>query len=235
MEIKLKKMDDISTLFNLIKGINDEAYLRINTDGIILEAMDKSNIMLVKIKMNKEFFDTYNVENNNQFFVDFNIMSRIMNSMKKGFELNELDSELEFVGDKITRKMKKMPDDTVGKDITAEYTHSFIIQTTEFFDKIKTASELGETIKLEFQDILKIYNKNKFEDIVLDLETETEGSGFDKTFLSAEFLMRLEILKKLTDKIKINLDTDAPFYLVLTQPTYTVEAWLATKVDQEDN
>ena len=236
MEIKLiKNINEFISIVKLIENMNHETNLFIN-DNMSIRVVDESNIMLVNVTIKKEFFDVFNNDTEVGFGLNFNIVNKIVNSMKSGFTLKENEESLLFKGNKIKRTIKKYV--VVKQDKPAvPKDHKFLykINTDELMSILKLSSEVSSVIKLEEQEGFKLYTKSPFEELEKDLTVDyIDNKGPQHMWLSGEHLLKLEPLKDIFKEIVFGIDEDKNFYFTGETDNIKIEGWLAPRVDDEE-
>lgn len=235
MKIKcIEGIAKINTIFNLVKILNNESTLTLEKERISIRVLDKPNVMLVNIIIDSKIFEEYVIDKEVSFNIDFEILSKIINSMKSGFTVEDKEDELVF--DSIKKKIKRSVKKYVGaKDERQNPPSNFINKYTINLDNLVEASELvkevSDVVKIVGKDNINISGKGNLEKI----EIEIDGNNkYDEVilYLSANYLNILSSLKEGFDNIDIEIQNGKSFYFNCNQELIKLEGWIALRVEE---
>jgi DNA polymerase III sliding clamp (beta) subunit (PCNA family) len=235
MEIELKENDVFLSICNLVNAINTESVMSFEKDKIMMRIVDKSSVMLVRINIDKNLFDKYLVEKNVNFTVDFEIMSKIIRSMKKGFTMTESSNEFIFTSKdgKLKRSIKKYEsglDDRTDPSIPENTINK--IELEKFNEIIDEVKDVNEVVNFSVDDGMKIKTKGNLE--TYELLLDGVKSIPTSVWLSTVYLSKLTKLKNISENIEIRLQKDRAFYCECKGENIDIKCWIAPRMEETD-
>ncbi len=172
--ITVKQTNNFKKSLEIISSLIQETNIRFKEDGIYIQAIDKTQVLLIDFKMSKSVFETYNVEPNYigvNLLEIYNIIARSFEKDKIQIDLKENFLEIQLNG-QIQRKFNISYIET-GKDVVSipdiKFDVIFNINAHLLKEILKDASLIGNTI------IFKIQNQK------LIIETQGEKGKIETT------------------------------------------------------
>lgn len=92
-KIEISNNSVIKDAFDSISRIIDEIIIEINEDGFQVNALDRSHISYVGLKLDKEFFDEFDCKDTERICIDTTEFMQILKRMKKNDTLRLSDDE----------------------------------------------------------------------------------------------------------------------------------------------
>ena len=90
MDLKLsdnKKTTQFETIFKNLKNIANECTIEFKEYGIYIQTMDVTHAMLIEIKIEKKWFNVYNIKEENKFGIHCETFFKILNCLKSGHNI----------------------------------------------------------------------------------------------------------------------------------------------------
>lgn len=234
MKIEIKtKIKEFQTIIGVISNVNTESMMSFDKTGVLFKIVDPAATTLLNIKLDKGFFDKYEVEKDVSFNIDFGIMSKIVNSMKKGFTMIDEDADLVFQSP--TGNLKRCIRKYIGvKDERPKpnppYTNSYEIDVEEFFDHIKTMEEAGTVVKIDAgKDIIMTMN-GTIERIEVKIENGKQQKN-ELVYLGLDIVDKLAKIGEVIKKATIKVTGNCPFYFEGKDKNIDVDFFVAARME----
>lgn len=143
------KKDCFISIFNLIK--NSSLFLNaiFTLDGLNIQGMDKSHICLFNLRLDKSWFDLYEVDKEEKLCLDSNIFYSIISSKSEGQVMNIIKKNDEVLEIEFTKFISLQNDTTQNKKndenninyINNDFNKYFTMNLTEYeYDEINIKS-----------------------------------------------------------------------------------------------
>ena len=168
MKIVLKssnKLIKLLELFKIIKSLNSFCTLYCNKERIFIQTMDDSHITLLNINIKKDWFESYECDENENISFNSTIITSILNlyspkaiiTFTTGEDLDFLDISLQYSDNSV--KSFSLPLVDIDTDLLSSNSINCGIDlsiSTKRFDKIVSEHTLfGDTVDI-------VYNNNTF-------------------------------------------------------------------------
>ena len=230
----IKSVDKIASICKLVKNLNNESTLTIEKDKIFIRVVDRPNVMLVNIEINKSLFEEYLVEKDVNFNIDFEILSKILTSMKGGFNVEDNYNELVF--DSIKKKLKRSIIKYAGlKDERPNPASGFQNKYKVKLDEIVEASDMildvADVVKIVGGERFIISAKGNLEKIEMEIESQN-NAGQVELYLSSNYLNILSNLHEGFEFLNIEMETGRPFYFNCNDDMIKLEGWIAPRMEE---
>ena len=233
MNIKLKKKEKIivfETIFKNLKNFIKECCLEFNTDGLYIQGIDPTHAVLIQLKIVKEWFDLYDVNENNNFGLHCETLFKIINCLKtqenielKREENNSEILEISFLGndDKISKTFElteiQIENNKIDIPSNIEYESDLIINTGDLSDVVKELTIFNENITFCFnEENLELKTNGTLGNAKILLDNNSielyqieEDLNFELTF-SGDFLNNVCCFNKLNKNITISSSQQYP-------------------------
>lgn len=197
--IKLKtNTEKFIDILDILASSNDEIEMDIKEDGIFFRIVDRSNVSLGLITVNKNFFDEYNFVYG-KYTIDLNIFLTIIKRLKKN-EITIESSENAFViqSGKSEFKLKFYASSEDERAIPSPPFNSiWKMNSSDFFELIEDYSSFSNIAKFEAKEELSTYTKSNLLDGKVISEAEKIESVDCEVFYDISYLMNIVKMKKM--------------------------------------
>ena len=236
MEIKIKKPEVLNKIIKYCSQLNEECEVKFDIDKLYIRALHKSNVMLSNIIIDKKLFDDYKVEEKVTTTFNFEIFTKICNSMKKGFILT--DNQTEFIitslDGKTTRGIKKY---VLPEDERTDPPHSNNIISVDYdalMDALSDSLQVDEVIQIDInENRFVIRNKGNLETFESILDGKSDENI--NLFISSKFFANAMALSGMNKKIDLYLAQTSPFYFEITGENIFIKTWIAPRMENEND
>lgn len=247
MKLVVQEAPALKAAIDSIVCLVEEGQFDVKGDGLLLKAMDPSQISMISFSMPKAAFIEYNVPEETKIGVNIGQLAEVLSRGKKG-ERSELSVEegrlvIKFYGEK-HRRMFKIPlietGDRVQREPKIEFKNTAKIRADAFKETLKDAKLISSHVRLQLteeQFIMDVRGENG------DVRAEFEKGSPDvlelqvKENAKATFpLQYLEDMVKATSSasvISISLETDRPLKLEYEVEGARVAYYLAPRIETE--
>jgi proliferating cell nuclear antigen len=235
--------NSIDAIVNLI----DEGQLEINAEGLLLRAMDPSQIAMVAFSMPKSAFLEYEVSGSSKIGLNFDNLSKILARTrgKEQLEISDEDNKLvlRFLEGKRKRSFKVPLMDLppgVQKEPSIKHDVQISVGANQFKETLRDAALVSSHLTLEAnEDGFKIEVHGDSADLKVESEKTSEEIISLKATAPARATFPLQYLEDITkacpdDKpIHINLKSNAPVKIEYEVESAKCVYYLAPRIDTE--
>lgn len=262
MEIIIRdtqKAAAFSMLFQNVKVFTELINISFDDTQMFIQAMDAANVTVFEVKLEKEWFDEYAVEEHHAMGINTSIISKILSTREKEQHLKMAsakgadDIEISFSGnDKSFDKEFVMPQvdnetDHLGIPDT-ESNAIFSMPSSTFYSLIQQLKMFGEsaTIKCDESEISMTANSTETGKMKVVIEQEKldeyaidEGEKLDMSF-TLNYLSNIALFNKVAPTIEINLTKNYPMKIVFyldekCEMSRSIAFYLAPQIDLDEN
>ena len=251
---KNKKVATLIELFKVIKGLNSFCKMYCKEDELFIQIMDDSHVSLLEVKIKKEWFKSYESENE---VVSFNskILTTIMGlhtlDSVVTFETSEEYLNVSFQQKDKTEKLFQVNlidlDSDLMESQDIEHSLEFTIQARKLDQYFNELQAFGDTLELiHYNDAIYMrsqgdegkYMLKITDDLLDDLIVEEELRLVCKVPL--KYTTLVSKLYSVFKKINVNVSEDSPFTLKIfpneedEKELLEVKFFIAPKVDDDD-
>ena len=248
------------SLFNLLKNFTSLINLMFFEDHIYIQGMDKSHVCLYDIKLQKDWFDSYSLDTQNDMKVaafSVTIFSKIISTVESDkilkiyFEgekdcvfIDIVDEEVEG-SNKNTKVSYKLPlaeyeEDTLNIPEDTEYDAEFTMNSSKITSIANQMMSFAETINIICDEtrIKFSVNSNLAEmDVIIDSEDLNEYSVIEgeevNLFYSLNYLSKMCLTNKLTENVELGIGKDAPMRIKYDlEGNSRIYFYLAPKIEE---
>ncbi len=247
MKLVIQEAPALKSAIDSIVCLVEEGQFELGNEGLILKAMDPSQISMVSFRMPKEAFVEYSVPEEMKLGIDIGQFANILGRGKRG-ERVELSTEegrlvVRFLGEKHKRTFK-IPlietGDRVQKEPKIEFGNYAIVKADAIKETLKDAKLISSHVRLQLtpeQFVVDVRGENG------DVRAEFEKGGSEVSEIKTENgskatfpLQYLEDMVKATNsnsQVKINLETDRPLKLEYDIEGAHVVYFLAPRIETD--
>ncbi len=247
MKLVIQEAPALKSAIDSIVCLVEEGQFELGNEGLILKAMDPSQISMVSFRMPKEAFVEYSVPEEMKLGIDIGQFANILGRAKRG-EKAELSTEdgrlvVRFLGEKHKRTFK-IPlietGDRVQKEPKIEFSNYAIVKADAIKETLKDAKLISSHVRLQLtpeQFIVDVRGENG------DVRAEFENGGGEVSEIKTQNgskatfpLQYLEDMVKATNsssQVKINLETDRPLKLEYDIEGAHVVYFLAPRIETD--
>ena len=238
-------------IFKIIKYLNSYTTLCSRENDLFIQIMDDSHVCLLNINIEKEWFESYESENETFSFLS-TIMVKILQLYIPNtlmiFELVQEKLQISFKYEDKTEKIFELPLVEIDKDIldsqTMEGSVEFQMSTISLDKYISEMMMFRDSMEfICYQDNLFMKScgdegnyslKIPYE--VLD-ELVIEDDLQLKTRVSLKYLYYLTKSNNVFKNIQLKIQSNAPFFVIIEEPMFSLQYYIAPKIndDEEDD
>lgn len=238
MELVIKnveKSEQFVQIFQNIKSFCECFNVHFNEENLYIQGMDSSHISIFEINLKKEWFDTYNVDENIVVGLNGNIFQKILSMWTQNHNvklyLNNKDSDkLDIAFETINdcknefNKYYEIPMVEIDSEILnipdTEYTLDVEMNSKSFKKIVDELSSLGDTVTFncdenEMNVLTKSMEGNMNVKISFDqinVYSIEEGSDVSASF-TLKYIKSISLLTKLTEVTHIHISNDIPLLI----------------------
>lgn len=262
MEIIIRdsqKAAAFSMLFQNVKVFTELINISFDDSQMFIQAMDAANVTVFEVKLEKEWFDEYTMNESFTMGVNTNIMSKILSTREKDQHLTMSatkgadDVEIVFSGnDKSFNKEFVMPQVDNESDHLgipdSESNAIFSMPSVTFNSLIQQLRMFGEsaTIKCDENEISMTANSTETGKMKVVLEQEKldeyaidEGEDLEMSF-TLNYLSNIAIFNKVAPTVEVNLTKDYPMKIVFyldekCEMSRSIAFYLAPQIDLNED
>lgn len=239
MKIEIKKnYKQFWGIVKLIKDVNYESTINFYKDRVFINILDQSKVMLVNITINKKFFDVYDVKKDISFDVDFEIVGRIINSMKKGFSMEEREDELVFRTPGVRRAVKKyVVEKKEREDLPTNHNYYCEVNVDNFLKELGIILEVGQIMRITCDKTsFNMFSKRSMETVDIESKVVKYIKGDKKViWLGSGYIGKLKNLQSIFSDVKFGIDDEHPFYIEGKTDNVEIKCWIAPRIEGDEN
>jgi len=231
MKLTLAEPKYLKESINIISELVTEGRFKITANGIELVAMDPANVAMVIYKLLSSCFVEYNIEGESELCVNLNNLKQILRRAKSNDTLTlevGVDNKLHVIMKSNTTRKFSLPiiemEDKEQK--VPELTFPVIIETDTALitDAIEDVSVVSESMSLVCEPTkLTIKGEGDISKAQVEIPGDettvitNDDSDPVKSKYSVEYLKKMMMGSKLTDKVKLLFDKDYPLKIDFTE------------------
>ena len=230
-------------LVNWMKNIADDVTFDMAEEGWKVNQMNMSHIALIKGTIGNELFNSYEMQKSTKLSLDLEEISKL--SLVKGLKKNttidlSVEDRFNLAANGITNRMYFGEPSTESPPMPKlEFTAEMRVDRVEFYQIIKSASEIGETILIKATPekmTIKAYSETSdFEKTILKDDPALLSYSCQKPsklLLGAAPLLELLNLNiPSANIVTLRWNTDKPFKIEFEKPL-DIAAYLAPRIDE---
>ena len=163
MRIELYNPGILKDTFDVIGHIIDECRLDFTTDGLTINALDKSHITFIQVDYNKTLFDSYDLETPESIIIDTDKLMKIFKRCKADdilfLETSDGKLSIKFNGESSRQFRISLIDDEYDSPVppNIEYPITIKLPNMVITDSLDDSKLFGENLKFNVdQDYLHI-------------------------------------------------------------------------------
>lgn len=241
-ECELENPEVLKTSFNAISNIIEEVQIQIDSEGIRLNAIDRSHISFVKLELDEDLFTEYTCDNPTSINIDtselMRVLKRAKNSDRVILGLDESNMRIVFEGESSrTFKIRLVGDHDDNPNLPVlEYPARIQVPFGLLKDAVKDLDLFSDKIKLNITpEFLQASAGGDFGDASLEY---VHGEEVDCNVQSTYSLEKVaEMLKadKFSDVMEVCLGDDMPLKIIMERVTgdARISFLLAPRLEEE--
>jgi proliferating cell nuclear antigen PCNA len=226
-----QKVTVFADIFKNLKNIVDEANIIFNNDYLYMQGMDSTHALLVDLKLDSSWFDTYEVENDDDTEIDFGIhcetLFKILNCLKEDQKItiedissshslkitfdggDQIKKEFELSTIQLDNDLMEIPDVEYETDMCfTSNQFSELIKETAIFNDVITFNCSQEKVMLNASgDLGKMKAFINQDDIIM--YSILEDTIIDVNY-SISFLDNVCGFQKLNKEVMVHASEDKP-------------------------
>lgn len=230
------ELEDVGLVQDSMKTISDlisEGLFQLKEDGIHLIAADPAMVALVDFKIEKDVFETYDLDEETKVGLNLENFNSILRRANSGdtltFEVKEDESKFYITMEDSSTRDFSLPilnlseddipsTDQLDFDVTAE------LETSVLENAIKDAMVVGDSVTISSDgDSLTIEAEGDQSNVKFNIQEGSEGlmeidGSQCKSMFSLDYLNSITGAKKLSDTLQLRLGNDFPMRLNFEVP-----------------
>lgn len=255
------RFEQFMNIFKHAKEVSDSFNIHIGKDGMFMQGMDQSHILILEFKLTKDWFETFDFDeenDNNIYGINVTNLFKFLNTKQDNQKMimschPDGDKLLvEFKGDKAKEYNKKINMSLIEIDQTlisipdAEEEVEFMIEYVNFASSVEQLSLFGDTLKVEIDnDIINMSSSGTDGDMEIDIKTDDveefsadecdNGSVLISQSYAIKFIKTMCNFNKVSKWLYIKVSNERPIccYYKLDNESY-VRLYLAPKITDDE-
>ncbi len=246
------ELDDISLIQDSMKTVSDlisEGLFQLEEDGIKLVAADPAMVALVDFKIEKEIFETYELDEETKVGLNlenlYSILRRANSNDTITFELREDDAKFYIKMENSSTRDFSLPilnlsEDDIPSTEDLEYSFSADLDTSVIEGAVKDAMVVGDSVVVESDDTgINISAEGDQSNVDFRIDKDSEGViDFDgsesRSMFSLDYLNSMIGAKSISDTVTLKLGNDFPMRLDFEVPDKAKLSFvLAPRIEEE--
>jgi len=236
-------------LFKIIKYLNSYATICAQEDKILIQIMDDSHVCLLNINIEKEWFDSYESENETLSFMS-TIMVKLLHlyipNTTMTFETINEKLQITFQYENKTEKIFELNLIEIDKDLLEsqeiEGNVEFQLETKAFDKYISEMMLFGDSMEfICYKDNLFMKASGDEGNYTLKIpyeildELAIEEDLQLKTRVSLKYLYYLTKSHNIFKNIQLKIQQDVPFHVVIEEPMFKLQYYIAPKISDDED
>jgi len=230
------KLPQFKLLMNIIKDVNTETDFIFSANELLVKVINSSSTSIVSVVLNKSGFEIYQVEEEQIFTLNTELVCKILSKFDKEVCIDFEDECIKFYNG----RKEYMLNYFVGKKDerplpTIDYQSKWIVKSQELIDKLKRMSDFGYLCCLEYKEgrfLIKIKS-----DIVKGQEEFTNCNKIESRDVAGWYdLSYFECLFGLSDifeEVKLGFGDEQPC-IIKNKNSWLDFCWLLAPRVRED-
>lgn len=150
------KINKLVVIFRHLKGIVNDVNIHLSNDMFYIQSMDSSHACLVEVKILSDWFDEYNIKENEVLGINSEILFKVIDCWKEGQEIiiytkkNNNNLFIDFNGEKQFSKKFELPLIDIESDILdipeKEYDVDLALKSNDFKELVSELLIFNNTI-----------------------------------------------------------------------------------------
>lgn len=241
MKVKLENPGMFSKIIEIISDLVTEVKIRINEEGLSINAIDPANVAMIGFKIPKQAFSEFEVDNDS-LGINLDDLKRILKRVSANSSLilkreeNLLIIELE---DRIKRRfsLNLIDIDTEEKEIPdLEFSSEVELNSVDFISSIEDCNVVADACSFIINEKKFIIESKGINSARAEFsEDEAKISAENcKSRYSLEYLQKFAKASKLWDKTQLKFANEHPLKMNIRTPNIQLSFLLAPRVETED-
>lgn len=220
MKIELENIKNFKNILTNVEYFLEEVKFEVDSDGLRFRGLDKSHIAFIGLYVDRDYFDTFDINEPQSCIVDTNELVRIIKRAKSNDTLmlsfEESNLKLQFINEDTKRKFRIRQVD-MEYDSPAmpniEYPISFSINYKLLVDSVKDAELYSEKVRLRTKEYsLFVETDSNSGDYKSELSS-LENIGEYMSIFSINWLNNIFKISGISDEISISMGNNMPLFL----------------------
>ena len=249
---------DVTAFKSVLESVGkliDEVKLEFTPEGLSVKAMDRAKVCAVVLELNKDFFDSYEVEERTEIGVNLSEVAKIVKRAKKtdtvvlsigGEKKDRLLISLEGKGKRefSVPVLASVEQQTPPLEQLNKFTAKANVDTDVFESAVKDVSLFAETLKIEvkkegenspaklmFSGGSELEQAQVVVDATTDIYFTAEGEG--KSAYPIDYLKNTLKAVKLVDRMDLELGNEYPLRITIDLGTGKIVFVIAPRVEEK--
>ncbi|MFB6244787.1 MAG: proliferating cell nuclear antigen (pcna) [Candidatus Nanohaloarchaea archaeon] len=245
------ELDDVSLIQDSMKTVSDlisEGIFQLKEDGVKLVAADPAMVALVDFQIEKEVFDSYNLEEENNVGLNLENLYSILRRANSDDTITlETRGDSKFyvtIENSSTREFSlpilNLSEDDMPSTDDLDYSVTAELETQVLESAVKDALVVGDSVAIE-SDSSGLYVKSEGDQSNVEFEIDRSADGVlefsggeARSMFSLDYLNNMIGAKKLSDTVRLSLGDDFPMRLDFEVPDEAMLSFvLAPRIEEE--
>ena len=220
MKIELENIKNFKNILTNVEYFLEEVKFEVDSDGLRFRGLDKSHIAFIGLYVDRDYFDTFDIDEPQSCIVDTNELVRIIKRAKSNDTLvlsfDESNLKLQFINGDTKRNFRirqvDMEYDSPPMP-NIEYPISFNVGYKLLIDSVKDAELYSEKVRLRTNGYtLFVETDSNVGDYRSELFS-LKNIGKYKSIFSISWLNKIFKISGISDEISISMGNDMPLFL----------------------
>ncbi len=247
------EISDTDVLKNSLQSISNvitEGVFQFNEDGVELVAADPAMVAMVDFEIDKDAFDTYECDSDEQVGINienlYSIIRRSGASDTLTLALNEDESKLDITMENHSTRnfslaLLNLDSSDIPSTSDLEFNVEAALKTSMFSDAIGDASVVGDSVTIKAEDSsIVVQSTGDNSNVEFRIDEGSNGlvnldiDGPAQSMFSLDYLSKMIKAKKLSDTVNISLGDDFPMRIDFQSPDNVKLGYiLAPRIEEE--
>lgn len=194
------KLKEFICIFEIIETLSPETDITFSPEGIYIKAIHPSNHCLVMLKIDKGMFEEYNIENEETYTLNIELLTKILTKNKGELKLKIDDGKLRIVGSNKNFALKYFVSEPNSRERPNIVTTSkWKVSSNNFFGHVTDLAEFGTNCKITANDVLSLHISSDLVEGEVEVQAEKIESEDCYSFYDLSYI---EMIKKSGDIFK---------------------------------
>ena len=245
------ELEDVSLIQDSMKTVSDlisEGIFQLKEDGVKLVAADPAMVALVDFKLEKDVFDSYDLDEETKVGLNlenlYSILRRANSSDKIIFETKDDSKFYITIKNDSTREFSlpilNLSEDDIPSTDDLQYSVTAELEASVVESAVKDALVVGDSVVISSDmNGLSISAEGDQSNVDFEIDKNADGvlefsGGEARSMFSLDYLNNMIGAKKLSDTVKISLGDDFPMRLDFEVPDEALLSFvLAPRIEEE--
>ena len=239
----LSNVKEFKNIFTVAETILTEIKLECDNDGMRFRGLDGGHTSFFEANFKKSYFTTYELDTVDNIIIDTNEINKIFKRIKNDDDISIIiDTNFLLIKVSSEKNEKTFKLNSVDMEYDSpnipniEYPVSFNINFKEFKETVTDANLYEDRLRMRVEsDNLIIFNNSMMGEYESKLKLETSYEDTYTSTFAMDLINRIFKLTSLSNEISINMGTDMPMLMTLTDLFEDIEVrfLIAPRIEED--